>query len=99
MVAHDLVEAVQMAPGEVIEGHGFIDLPLRTFEPYRSAAAIAQTAPLQAQVCVGALAMLDPLPGNIQPLAGERFAVYHESATVMHQLLACSSVFAITDDA
>ena len=98
MAAHDVVEAVRLAPGETTDGHAFVDLPLRTFEPYRSPVAIAQTAPLRAQVCIGALHVADPLPGAIQLLAGERFAVYHESSTAEQQVTACSGMLAIPVD-
>lgn len=97
MAAHDLVEAARLAPGERIDGQALVDLPLRSHQPYRSSTPVAQPLPMQARVCIGALDVAEPLPGHIQSMAGGRFAVYHESAAVAQQSLACSDMFTVAD--
>lgn len=98
MAAHDLVEAVRLGPGERIDGQALVDLPLHSHQPYRSSTPVAPPLPMQARVCIGALDMAEPLPGHIQPIAGGRFAICHESAAVAQQLLACSDMFAVADE-
>lgn len=95
MAAHQMVEAVRLAPGGAVEGHAFFDMPLQTFEPYRSAEVVTHPLPLRALIHVGAMGIDYPRPGHMQQLAGDRFAVYHESTAVALQREGSSGVIII----
>ncbi|MEH6420482.1 hypothetical protein [Pseudomonas sp. CGJS7] len=84
----DRIGAKPLAPGQRLQGKAHVALPLRSFEPYRSAVDIA--TPATVRVCIGVIDADARFPHSSRQADGG-VATYHDPALVKLQRVVCSA--------
>lgn len=92
VAAQDRIGAKPLAPGQRLQGKAHVALPLRSFEPYRSAADIA--TPATVRVCIGVIDADARFPHSARQADGG-MATYHDPALVKLQRVVCTAPIAI----